>query len=144
MMNTIQENMSSLLIGFYAWVSAVFLGGILLDIAYANLLRDTLGTTRSDLLFSEGSDFLLLMGVVTILAAVVAIVSAWSSSAVRGLLVASLFIVILEFLGPVFYSPIIRAAQALNIGPWLRILPSALASVLEFFGLFKYYRRYSI
>jgi len=37
-MNRFGYGFQSLIIGLYAWISAVFLGGILLDILYSKLL----------------------------------------------------------------------------------------------------------
>ena len=47
------ERFRFLLVGLFAWVTAVFFGGILLDMAYANLLKDVIGFTESEMIFSE-------------------------------------------------------------------------------------------
>ena len=141
MMDTNQKCFRSVFVGFYPWVTAVLFGGILLDIAYANLLRGVSGSIESRAVFSEVADFLLLIGAVTVLSAIVAILFSWGSRVVSGLFIASLLMLGLEFLGPVFFNPFIQNLEMLNIGPVLRILPSGLASALSFIGLVKYCRQ---
>jgi len=139
-MNTNLGRFGFLVVGFYAWVTAVFFGGILLDIMYSHLLYGVLSTFESTTVFSEVADILLLIGVITILAAIGAIAFSWSSRIARNLFIASLFILIFEFLTPVFFYQFVQNVKELNIGPWLRIIPSGLASILAFFGLHQYYR----
>jgi hypothetical protein len=141
MMDTNQKGFRSVFVGFYPWVTAVFFGGILLDIVYANLLRGIYGSSESTAVFSDVADFLLLIGAVAVLAAIVAILFSWGSKVVSSLFIASLLILGLEFLGPLLLIPFIQNMETLNIGPLLRILPSGLASALAFIGLFKYSRQ---
>jgi uncharacterized protein HemY len=63
------ERLSFLFVGLYAWVAAVLLGGILLDMAYANLLKDVIGSSESVMIFSDISDTLLLFDFVMVIAA---------------------------------------------------------------------------
>lgn len=140
-MNKNQKEFRSLIVGVYSWVTAVFFGGILLDIVYANLISGTLGAFGSTAVFSEVSDVLLRIGFVTILAAIGAIAFSWKTTVARNLFIASLFIISFEFLIPVFFSRFIQSVQELNIDPWLRIIPSGLASALAFVGLYNYYRQ---
>ena len=140
-MNSNQERLRSLVIGFYAWVIAVFFGGILLDIVYSNRLQDILEPLESTTVFSDVADILLLPGFVTVLAAIGAIAFSWHSRAARNLFIASLLFVLFEFLIPVFFFPFIQYVENLNIGSWLRIIPSGLASILAFIGLYKFYRQ---
>ena len=140
-MNITLERFRSLVIGFYVWVSTVFFGGILLDIMYSNLSHGVLGTSESTAVFSEVADNLLCIGVIMILAAIGAITFSWNSRIARNLFIASLVILILEFLTPVFFYQFVKNAKELNIGPWLRIIPSGLASVLAFIGLHQYYQQ---
>jgi hypothetical protein len=82
-MNRIADGFCSLIIGFYAWISAVFLGAILLDIVYSNSLTDFLGVSERTALFSAVSDFLLLIGFLVVLAGAGAIVASWKSPVAR-------------------------------------------------------------
>jgi hypothetical protein len=74
-----------------------------------------------------------------ILAAFGAIAFSWNFSNTRNLFILSLLVVTLEFLAPVFFFPFIQVIEDFNLGPWLRILPGGLASILAFFGLYQYY-----
>jgi hypothetical protein len=83
-MSTIQEKISSFFVGFYTWIVTVLFGAVLLDTVYSNLLPE------ASIAFSEVSDFLLLIGFVTFLAAVGAITFSWKSSTARNFFIASL------------------------------------------------------
>lgn len=96
-----QERFGSLIAGFYAWMLTVFLGGILLDIVYANRLQDALSNREITRVFSEVSDFLLLPGFMTLLAGFGAVAVSWKSRYARNLFIASLLLLMFEFLIPV-------------------------------------------
>ncbi len=123
----------SLFVGLYAWIVTVFIGAILVDMVYAKL--GPAGTR----VFSEMSDFLLLFGFVTVLAGLVAITISWKSKIARTLIIASLLALSLEIVIPILFSQLIHNAQINFIGPWLRIIPVGLASILAFVGLDNYY-----
>jgi hypothetical protein len=127
-----QGKLGPLFVELYTWMITIFFGTILLDIVYSKLVPEASAA------FSEVSDFLLLIGFVTILAAVGAIALSWKSSIARNLFIASLISVSFEFLIPVFLSQFLKNAQGLS---WVRILPSGMASILAFIGLYKYYRQ---
>ena len=112
----------------------VFFGAIMLDIVYANLVNQAAPA------FSEVSDFLLLLGAFTIPAAIGAIAFSWKSSIARNYFIASLAIILLEFLGPAFFSPLIQDMQDSILPTIVRIIISGLASILAFIGLHKLYR----
>jgi hypothetical protein len=135
-----RDGISSFVVGCYAWLSAVFFGGILLDILYSNILSDRIGATDGAAVFSKIADILLLTGFVTILAAVVAIIASWKSKNVSNLLFASLFFLSYEFLIPIFLLRLIRNLQESNIGSCLRIIPSGIGSGLALIGLYIYSR----
>jgi len=135
------EKLSAIAVGFYAWISATFFGGILLDIVYFKLLSDGLNVLESTGVFSEIADALLCLGVVVVLAACGAIAASWKSRTTRSLLIASLLMLILEFVTPVFFSWLIPDTQNYSFGPWLRLTLSGLASLLAFLGLQAYYRQ---
>jgi len=129
------KNFGSFLVGVYVWVLTIFFGMVLLDILYSNLVPEAAAA------FSEVSDFLLLIGFVTLLCAVAAIALTWQSSTARNLLIASLLVILMEFLTPVFFSPFIQNTQATTIGPWLRIIPGGLSSILALIGMYQYGRQ---
>jgi hypothetical protein len=131
------ERLRSLLVGLYTWVTAVFLGGILLDVVYAKLLKGVLGTSESAMVFSEISDTLLCIGLVMVIAAIGAIAFSWKSRIARNLFIASLLVISFEFSIPILFS-FIKDTQELS---WVRLLISGMASVLAFIGLHKYYRQ---
>ena len=133
-MDKYQDQFRPLIAGFYAWMSALFFGGVLLDIVYSGLLRHSFNNSETALIFSTISDIFLKIVFVTLLAALGAIVVSWNSPSARNLFLASLLFFSFEFLIPVFFSRFIQNAQGLNIGPWLRILPTGTASILAFAG----------
>ena len=131
------ERFRFLLVGVYAWLTAVFLGGTWLDKVYANQLNGVLGASESRLVFSEVSDALLCIGFVMVIFAIGAIAVSWRSGAARNLFIASLLVFSLEILIPIFAS-MTKNPQELS---WARLLPSGIASILAFMGLYKYYRK---
>jgi hypothetical protein len=132
-----KERFGFLLVGIYAWLTAVFLGGTWFDKVYANQLNGVLGTSESALVFSEVSDVLLCISFIMVIFAIGAIAVSWKSRAARNLFIASLLVFSLEFLIPIFFS-LINTTQDLS---WARLLPSGTASILAFIGLNKYYRQ---
>jgi len=140
-MNKGRAGFAPLVVGLYAWLVAVFFGGILLDIVYSNSLSRTLDASATATVFSGVSDLFLRIGFVVFLSAIGAIASSWRSAAARNLLIASLLVLSLEILIPVFLFPFLRNAPDSGIGPWLRIIPSGLGSILAFAGLRNYDRQ---
>jgi hypothetical protein len=134
-MSTIQERISSFLVGFYTWIVTVFFGAVLFDTAYSKLIPEASAA------FSEISDFLLLIGFVTVLAGVGAIASSWKLSGARNFFIASLVIILFEFLIPVFLSQLIQDTQASGLGTLFRIILNGMASMLAMLGLYKFYRQ---
>jgi membrane protein implicated in regulation of membrane protease activity len=56
--------------------------------------------------------------------------------------IAGLIFVLAELLAPMLFFSILQKVQAslgLNVGPWVRLIGSALASILAFVGLWKLY-----
>lgn len=120
--------------GLYTWIITVFFGMILLDIVYSNQVPDAV------IEYAEVSDFLLLIGGLTILTAIGAIVLSWKSSIARNFFIASLAMVSLEFLGPLFFSQLIEATQGSLSPTIIRLMISGSASILAFIGLRNLYR----
>jgi hypothetical protein len=131
------ERFRFLLVGLYAWVAAVFLGGILLDMAYANLLKDVIGFSESAIIFSDISDTLLCIGFAFVISAVGAIAVSWKSRIARYLFIASLLAFSFEFFIPILFTFIKTTPELSGV----RLLPSGIASILAFIGLYKYYRQ---
>ena len=142
-MKTITNNWQHLIAGLYAWTISTFFGAILLDIVYSNIASSALSPSETATMFSEGADFLLLIGTLTILAAIGVIGSSWSLGSVRNLFIASISCVIMiEFLTPILFFSLFQKLQinlGLNVGPWVRLIGSALSSILAFVGLWKLY-----
>ena len=134
------DKFSSLVVVVYAWMTAVFFGGVLLDLVYFRILNDRLGTSDGAALFSEVSDIFLLFVFVLIVAAIAAIALSWRSATARIYFAASLLFIIFELLTPVIFSQFITNSQNFGFGPWLRITLNGLASLLAFIGLYKYFR----
>ena len=74
-----KERFGFLLVGIYAWLTAVFLGGTWLDKVYANQLNGVLGASESAMVFSEVSDTLLCIGFVMVIFGIGAIAVSWRS-----------------------------------------------------------------
>ena len=134
-----------LLADIYAWILAVFLGAVLLDIVYSSLLEDADSFVASPYVYSEAADFLLILGALTILFALAAIVVSWEVASARNLFLASsLLLVGFEFLAPVVLFPVLRSSQGssvLGLGPFIRLIPTTLASLLAFAGVRDLYRQ---
>ena len=122
-------------VGFYAWVSAVFFGSIILDVVYARNLENILSAPDKASLFAEISDILLYLAFILVIAALVAIALSWKSPAARNFIIASLLVFSLEFWAPILYS-IIKIAQDLS---WLRLLIDGTGSILAIVGLQKFF-----
>jgi hypothetical protein len=134
-MSPIQGRISALFVGFYTWMVTVFFGAVLLDTVYSHLIPE------ASTAFSEGSDFLLLIGFVTFLAAIGAIIFAWQSSVARNFFITSFAIILFEFLIPVFLSQLTQDTQGSGLGTAIRIIFNGMASILALIGLFKFYRQ---
>ena len=109
------------------------MGAVLLDILYAKMVPEATAA------FSEAADFLLLIYFVTLVAAVGAIAFSWKSSVARAYFIASLVILFLELLVPVFFSQL-KDTPGSGLTTTIRILINGLASVLAFMGLYKFYK----
>jgi hypothetical protein len=121
--------------GFYAWISAVFLGGIIFDIVSARNLEKILSEADKTSFFSEISDFLLLIAFILVIAALIAIAVSWQSPIARYLFIASLLVFSAEFWLPMLFS-ILKISTQLS---WLRLLIDGAASVLAWVGLQRFY-----
>jgi len=133
-------NWQFLLAAFYTWIASVFFGAVLLDIVYFNAASSSLAPAETLMLFSEAADFLLLILALTLLAGMVAVGAAWKVRPARNLFIASLLLVVAEFLAPMLFFSIIETAQAslgFNVGSWVRLTLSALPPILAFLGLWK-------
>jgi len=128
--------------GAYAWLAALFFGSVLLDVVYTSLLRDAGGPSLQDV-FSEVSDFLLVLGAPTFLAALTAIALSWSTPPARTCFVASLVALSLEFIGPIVLFPLLGSpsnSPLPGISAYIRLFPLAVASILALAGFRNLYR----
>jgi hypothetical protein len=83
----------------------------------------------------------LLIGFVTFLAAIGAIIFAWQSSIARKFFITSFAIILFEFLIPVFLSQLTQDTQGSRLGTAIRIIFNGMASILALIGLFKFCRQ---
>ena len=129
------EKIRSFFIGLYVWIISIFFGAILLDIVYSNLIVSR--NIEATEIFEKVSDFLLVIGMLVIIAAVGSIVSSWKLKIARNLFIASFLIIIFEFLIPVIFS---KFVQKFGNGQWIRLAISGLASILASTGLYYFYK----
>ena len=129
------EKIGSFFAGLYIWSTSVFFGAILIDIVYSNLIVSR--NIEASTIFEEVSDFLLIIGMVVIITAVVSIVLSWKLKIARNLFIASFLIIIFEFLTPVIFS---KFVQEFGSGQWIRLAISGLASMLASIGLYYFYK----
>jgi len=123
--------LGGLVAGFYAWAITLLFGAVLLDVQYARRAPEAPA-------LSDAADFLLLRASIVILAALPAIAVSWKTRVARYLFIASLLIILLEFLIPAFFAPFL---QGLAIGTAVRIAIGAAASLLAFAGLNRFYQQ---
>jgi hypothetical protein len=125
-----------LFVGIYAWLSALFFGGVILDGIYARNLENILDTADQASLFSEISDILLIIAFILVITALIAIALSWKSNSARNLLIASLLVLSLEFWLPIFFS-MLNINQDLS---WLRLLIDGSGSLLALLGLYRFFQ----
>lgn len=125
-----------LFVGIYAWLSALFFGGVILDGIYARNLENILDTADQASLFSEISDILLIIAFILVITALIAIALSWKSNSARNLLIASLLVLSLEFWLPIFFS-MLNINQDLS---WLRLLIDGSGSLLALVGLYRFFQ----
>jgi hypothetical protein len=136
-MTSIPRTVRHLVGGLYAWSVAVFFGAVLLDVVYSKLL-DKASESVAQSVYGEVSDFLLILGAFSIIAALAAIGFSWSNRSATYLLASSLAVLLSEFLGPIVLFPLVRTlpdSSILAIGPLFRLVPIALASLLALSAL---------
>jgi hypothetical protein len=128
-----------LLVGLYAWTVTVAFGAALVDVVYAAQMQGD-----SIVALAEASDFLLGVVLLTVLAAIGAIVASWEWKPSRNLLVASLLVLVAGLLTPALLSDIIRNAEGalgVRVGALVRLGEGGLASILAFIGLWESWRK---
>jgi hypothetical protein len=118
----------SVIAGLYAWLATLFLGATYLDVRYSRLLDGLLAPGSAP--FAAIADLLLVAGFFLFLAALAALALSWNVARVRNLLLTSLLILSSQFLAPLLLTPVAGAIEQLHFGPVLRLLPTALASLL--------------
>ncbi len=124
--------MKSIIVGSYAWLTAISFGQVLLDLVYAGLVPDASAA------LAEAADFLLFIDALTILTALGAIGSSMETKSSKNYLIASLLIIISGFLINIALSPI--SGNSSYAGPILRIILTGSVSILAFTGFYKYCR----
>jgi hypothetical protein len=137
-MSTIQDRVSRFIVGFYAWAVTLFFGAVLLDTVYSN------GVPEAKTAFSEVSDFLLIIGGITLLAAIAAIAFSWKWGVARNYFVASFVVLLFEYLVPVIFSQLSMNMEKPGLTTALRIIINGTASVLAMIGLLNFSRHQQI
>ena len=135
-MTSTPNHWQRLLCGLYTWMVTVFFGAILLDVVYFHT-----GSGTTDM-FQEGSDFLLLLGMLTALAGIGAVAASWGWEITRNYFLTSFLILSVEFISSML-SPLLQWLQAspeFNLGTYIRLVGSLLPTVLAFGGLVRMYR----
>jgi hypothetical protein len=126
--------------GLYAWIVSTFFGAILVDVVYSHIASSDLAPSETRTIFSQVADFLLFVSALALLAGIGAIASSWSLASARNVFIASLLFVMLEFMTPMLFFSLLQNAQVnlgLDLGMWIRLIGSALSSILAFVGLWK-------
>ena len=131
-MAAMQKRLGSYLIGLYFWVLTIYFGMTLLDIFYARLAPDAVSA------FRQVSDILLMFNFVILLSAFVMLAIARKFKNVQNLIITSQLILFLEFLIPAFVSLVGLNLTGSPIGPWLRIIPGAAASIVALVAMLQY------
>lgn len=129
---------SSLFIGLYAWLTAVFFGAVLMDVLYASFLGHQFEISQITPVFSDISDMLLRLGVFLIGSGFLAVGFTWQHAKARNFLIASLLVYFFEFSLPMVF-PYLKT----SVGPfWIRLLIVGAATLLAFIGqYFEYHQR---
>jgi hypothetical protein len=140
-MNKNLESFRTLVTGIYSWVVTIFFGIVLLDMAYANLLKDVLSTSQRIAILGEVSDLLLLIYGLGVLAGIGAVLLSLPIQLARNFLLLSLVMVLFELLVPVFFTHLIENTQNPYLGTWLRVSLSGMASQFAFAALLSNQRR---
>jgi hypothetical protein len=131
------RDIRNLLVALYAWFVSAFFGAVLIDVAYARLLRGVSAAVLQPV-YRGVSDFLLILGAFSVVAALAAITVSLSVRPAAYLLTASVLLLGSEFLVPIFLFPMLRTSPDATIPaivPALRLLPIALASLLALAAL---------
>jgi hypothetical protein len=139
-MITVVKKWQFLPAALYAWIVTAFFGATVLDIVYARLAARLLEPSDTSTLFTEGADLLLCLGALAVLAGLVAICSSWTSPPARNLFIASVLILIFEFLTPMLFFLLIwklHVNPGVDLGMWIRLVESASSSILAFIGIWK-------
>ena len=118
-----------LVVGLYAWSTAISFGMALIDIMYARLVPSAAAA------FSGVADLLLLVSSGTMLLALGAIALSWSSRAARDLLIGSLVVAFMGLLVPALLSPLLHEGS--GFGAALRMIIGGSVSILAFVGFYK-------
>lgn len=122
----------SMVTGFYAWLVAVFFGLTWIDSVYAR------HAPQAEEAFREVADFLLIILFIILLAGLGAIAQCWKIRAGRGLIGASLAIIVVAPLLVLMAAPSLQIAPSL--GAAVRWLIGIVASTLAFAGFYRHVR----
>jgi hypothetical protein len=127
----------SVLVMFCGFAVITLFGVTLLDTVYVANMRDVIEPAQAAPVFSEVSDFLLLVVGLTVLAALAGIGGAWQVRPARNLLLVSGALLVVLLLAPAILSPF---AIETWMGMRIRLLLNASTSAVALLGLSRFYR----
>ena len=121
-----------LLLAAYAWLYAVCVGLVVLDVVYARELRGGLDSADSGQIFNEISDFLLMPYALLWLLGGLVLHFGWHLREIRRFVPVSLLLPLLALLLAAAFGPMLEAA---SLGSAIRLLTVLTGSGLAMFGL---------
>jgi hypothetical protein len=122
---------AALSVGLYCLLGVAMFGAALVDRAYADAVGTALAAGDAERVLRSVADLLLQLLAVTLLAGLVAIASAWSSTAARNLLLLSAAVLVAQLLAPALLVHVVGSGW----GFWLRVTMSGATAVLALAGL---------
>ncbi|MFN2119711.1 MAG: hypothetical protein ACK2T0_04930 [Anaerolineales bacterium] len=132
--NTALQRFGQLVIGLYAWTTAVYFGCVWLDVIYARL------AIEPGAAFHAVPDVLLALVAGMIVLGMVAITLTGNSPAAMKLLVASVILALLMIPAPMLLSGVLQGAAS-TLGAPIRVLLTACVSGMAFLGFDRYERQ---
>ena len=100
----------NLIVGLYAWTVTVFLGAVLVDVAYSRAAPEAAAA-------AGGQDLLLRVFAIAFLAGIGALAASLGSLSPSILIIASLAVLGLEILVPAFFSRVVQAVETSGARP---------------------------
>ncbi len=125
-------DIKSILVGTYAWFTAITFGLVLLDTVYGSLVPDASRALQG------AADFLIFINALTILTAIGAVGSVIDKKPARNCITASLILTVFGYLLYMTIFPVLKYGSP--YAPPIRIILTASISVLALMGFYRYCR----